>query len=58
MEAVLGLVKLEPSYVTYTLKSIRRLSTAERGNVIWRMILTKLRTRLICFHSMMKMKIE
>ena len=31
---------------------------AGRGNVTWRMMLTKLRTMLICFHSMMKMKIE
>jgi hypothetical protein len=35
-----------------------RLLTAGRRNVTWRMMLTKLRTRLICFHSMMKMKIE
>jgi hypothetical protein len=58
MEAVLGLFKLEPSYVTCTLKSIRRLLMAGRRNVTWRMMLKKLRTRMICFHLMMKMKIE
>ena len=39
-------------------KSIRRLLTAGRRNGTWRMMLKKLRTRLIWFHLIMKMKIE